>query len=66
MLYGVVTEICVAAASRALLERGYRVHIVQDAVRALDEAKAESLMTKILHRGGDLTTTAEVLGGHVV
>jgi nicotinamidase/pyrazinamidase len=33
VLYGVVTEICVSAAARGLLDRGYRVTVVEDAIR---------------------------------
>ncbi len=64
VLYGVVTEICVAAAARRLLERGYRISLVTDAVRALDPAQAADFLNEFLHAGGDLITTAEALDPH--
>ena len=60
-LYGVVTEICVAATVRGLLDRGYRVRIVTDAVRALEEPKAQSLFEEVQQRGGRLVTTTEIV-----
>ena len=44
ILYGVVTEICVAYAARGLLDRGYKLRLVRDAVHHLDEAKARALL----------------------
>jgi len=60
-LYGVVTEICVAAAARGLLERGYRLRLVRDAVYHLDEAKSRGLLREVERSGGQLVTTAEVV-----
>lgn len=60
ILYGVVTEICVAAAARGLLERGWVVSIVQDAIRCLDEAKGGTTLEEIQQRGGKLVTTEQV------
>ncbi len=61
VLYGVVTEICVAAAARGLMERHHHVQVVTDAVRAIDERKAQTLFEEILQRDGKLVTTAEIL-----
>ncbi|MFQ5776660.1 MAG: cysteine hydrolase family protein [Terriglobia bacterium] len=61
VLYGVVTEICVACAARGLLERGYRVRLVRDAVHHLDAAKARAVCKEIEALGGRFTTTDEVL-----
>jgi nicotinamidase/pyrazinamidase len=43
IVYGVVTEICVFHAARGLVDRGYRVEIVEDAVKELDAARAEAM-----------------------
>lgn len=59
-LYGVVTEICVAIAARGFLDRGYRLSLVTDAVRHLDEAKGRELLDEVVRRGGRLVTTDEV------
>ncbi|TMA43349.1 MAG: cysteine hydrolase, partial [Deltaproteobacteria bacterium] len=39
VIYGVVTEICIDRAVRALLGRGPRLHVVRDAIAPLDEAR---------------------------
>ncbi len=62
-LYGVVTEICVAAAARGLLDRGYRIRLVRDAVQHLEEPKARELLAEVERRGGRLVTTDEVVSG---
>jgi nicotinamidase/pyrazinamidase len=60
VLYGVVTEICVARAGRSLIGRGYRVRLVTDAIRHLDETKAELAIDEIREAGAMLVTTDEV------
>jgi len=60
VLYGLVTEICVACAARGLLQRGYRLTVVTDAIRHLDEAKAHSLLDEVRAGGGSLLTTEQV------
>jgi nicotinamidase/pyrazinamidase len=57
LLYGVVTEICVAAAARQLIERGHKVTLVSDAVRALDRTKADAFTDEFRRAGGQLLTT---------
>ena len=61
VLYGVVTEICVACAVRGLRDRGYQVELVSDAVTALDERKAAAFVEDFLARGGKLVHAAEVV-----
>lgn len=63
VLYGVVTEICVDQAARGLLDRGYRLRLVRDAVHHLDESKARATLEYIQRRGGQVVTTEELLGG---
>lgn len=63
VLYGVVTEICVACAARGLLERGFRVRLVRDAVHHLDAARAHAVLSEIEALGGRSTTTEEVVSG---
>jgi nicotinamidase/pyrazinamidase len=52
VLYGVVTEICVSAATRGLLDRGYRVTVLEDAIQHLDQEKARSFLEEVRQRGG--------------
>lgn len=62
VLYGVVTEICVSRAARGLLERGYRIRVVHDAVHHLEEEKAQATFEEIERGGGRLVRTNEVVG----
>jgi nicotinamidase/pyrazinamidase len=63
ILYGVVTEICVARAAHGLIERGYRVNLVADAVQALDAEKGSATLDYVVRHGGQLVTTDQVLAG---
>jgi len=61
ILYGVTTDICVAHAANALLERGHRVQLVSDAIAALDAKKASAFLDSFRDRGGALVETRDVL-----
>lgn len=63
VLYGVVTEICVDRAARGLLDRGYRIRLVRDAIHHLDESKARGTLEEVQRRGGQVVTTDELVGG---
>ncbi|HSA91613.1 MAG TPA: isochorismatase family cysteine hydrolase [Terriglobales bacterium] len=62
VLYGVVTEICVAIAARGLLDRGFSLWLVRDAAHHLDRAKGRAAMEEIERRGARLVTTDQVIG----
>jgi nicotinamidase/pyrazinamidase len=59
VLYGVVTEICVDHAARGLIQRDFRVHLVEDAVRSLDSDRGQDTSQRIRQHGGLLLTTSE-------
>jgi nicotinamidase/pyrazinamidase len=61
VVYGVVTEICVKFAAFGLLKTGKPVEIVTDAIKALDEPKAQEMFSEFTASDGFLTTAAEVL-----
>ncbi len=61
IVFGVATDICVNYAIEGLLERGYKVSIVTDAVRAVDPDKGHELIKKHEQNGAKLVTTEEVL-----
>jgi nicotinamidase/pyrazinamidase len=61
ILYGVVTEICVAYAGRGLIRRGYRLRVVTDAIRHLHEAKAQIFLQDIRESGAMLGTAGELM-----
>ena len=61
VLFGVATDICDDAAVNGLLDRGRRVAFVEDAARALDQAKADACTASWRVRGVRFTTVDEVL-----
>ena len=61
ILYGVVTEICVDKAARALIRRRYPVHIVTDAIQHLNDAARQATVDNILKSGGRVFTTSEIV-----
>jgi nicotinamidase/pyrazinamidase len=63
VLYGLVTEICVAHAGRGLLRRGYRLRVVTDAIRHLDGSKARMFLEESKQAGATLISTQELLAG---
>jgi nicotinamidase/pyrazinamidase len=61
VVFGVATEYCVRCTADGLLRRGYRVSVVTDAVRAIDQEKAQQTF-EILHSlGARVITTSEAL-----
>ena len=63
VVYGVVTEVCVKFAAFGLLERGKRVEIVTDAVRALTVESSTRTLKEFEAAGISLTTSAVVIDG---
>jgi nicotinamidase/pyrazinamidase len=61
VVFGVVTEYCVAFAARGLLERGRRVALVQDAIATLKKEDGNRAIAELVSIGARLTTTDEVL-----
>jgi nicotinamidase-related amidase len=62
VVYGVATDYCVAAAVRGLTERGCRVAVVVDAVRAIDLDGEAGVLGDFVRRGAGLTLTEVVCG----
>jgi nicotinamidase/pyrazinamidase len=60
VVYGVVTEICVKNAAVGLLKSGYRVALVTDAVRSLDNVKCSRFLQEFTAAGGTLATTIDI------
>jgi nicotinamidase/pyrazinamidase len=57
VVYGVATDYCVKAAVVGLRDRGHRVAVVVDAVRAVDAAGEADVLTGFARRGAVLTRT---------
>lgn len=61
ILYGVVTEICVEKAAHGLIARGYRVNVVEDAIRHLDAQKGRATIDYVVQHGGRVLKTDDVM-----
>src|SRR3989442_9427636 len=60
VVYGVCTDVCVDLSIRALLPFGRRLHVVTDALAALDAPRGEEGKPRWRAAGVALTTTADV------
>lgn len=60
VVYGVVTEVCVACAAMGLLELAGRVEVVTDAIRSLNPTAEREMLERFQARGGRLTSVASV------
>jgi nicotinamidase/pyrazinamidase len=60
VVYGVATDYCVKAAISGLLDRGFRVAVVVDAIRAIDPAHEPEILTGFANRGTLLTLTGNL------
>jgi nicotinamidase/pyrazinamidase len=61
VVFGVVTEVCVRQAVLGLLERGYAVRVVEDAIWPIDPAGGAAALAEMVGAGARLTTTDAVL-----
>jgi nicotinamidase/pyrazinamidase len=61
VVFGVVTEYCVAFAAKGLLARKRKVAVVSDAIETLDPAAGEKMVADLQHAGARLVTTDEAL-----
>jgi nicotinamidase/pyrazinamidase len=61
VVFGVVTEYCVAFAAKGLLERGRRVAVVRDAIETLKPEDGEKTIAELQRMGARISTTDEVL-----
>ena len=60
VLYGVVTELCVALAAKNLLRQGCRVTLIQDAIASLEPAKARSYVDDLIQHGAKIASVTEI------
>ncbi|RMG17915.1 MAG: cysteine hydrolase [Planctomycetota bacterium] len=61
VVFGVVTEVCVRQAVLGLLERGYRVCVVRDAVWPIARDAGEAALEEMRAAGAEVLSTDEVL-----
>ena len=62
IVYGVATDYCIKAAAVGLLERGYKVTVVKDAIAAVAPETGEESVALMEEMGATFKTTHEVLG----
>lgn len=58
VVFGVVTEVCVRHAVLGLLERGYAVQVVEDAVWPISAEAGEAALAEMTEKGAVRVTTA--------
>ena len=61
VVFGVVTEYCVAFAAKGLLARKRKVAVVRDAIETLDPAAGNSVIADLESAGARMVTTDEAL-----
>ena len=61
VVYGVATDYCVRAAVLGLCDRGHKVMVVVDAVRAIDVEREADQFREFIDRGAILTLTDDVV-----
>jgi nicotinamidase/pyrazinamidase len=61
VVFGVVTEYCVALAAKGLLARKRKVAVVRDAIETLDPAVGDKMVADLQVAGARLVTTDEAL-----
>lgn len=54
LVYGVVTEFCVRHCAMGLLDRGYKVTLIGDAIQSLNPAVADTFLKAFATRGGNI------------
>ena len=61
VVFGVVTECCVRIAAEGLLERGYRIALVTDAIQPFEAVAGQQALSNLRSRGARLLTTDQAL-----
>lgn len=60
-IYGVATEFCVKHATIDLIDRGYNVTIIEDAIKGLNEDDSNQVLKDLSTKGAEFITTDELL-----
>ena len=63
IVYGVATDYCVKAAVCGLLDRGYQVIVVEDAIAAVAESTGQDAVALMKRQGAKFMGTRDIIGG---
>jgi nicotinamidase/pyrazinamidase len=61
IVYGVATDYCVKAAALSLLEAGYKVIVVEDAIAAVSEESGKEALALMKEKGAIFKKTREII-----
>lgn len=61
VVFGVATDYCVGLAAKGLLQRGRRVALVRDAIKAIDPKQGEEAIAELQRAGARVITTEQAL-----
>lgn len=62
VVYGLLTEFCVQCALFGLLDLGFQVEVVTDAIKSFASSRGEGILEQFRTRGGRFTSLREVAG----
>ena len=62
IVYGVATDYCVRAAVCGLLDRGYQVIVVKDAIAAVEQKAGEDAVAMMKEQGAIFKKTRDIIG----
>ena len=60
-VFGVVTEICVMKAAKALLKRGRRVSVIRDAIKEMDREEGRKAIEQLASLGARIISAKEAI-----
>lgn len=60
VVFGVATDYCVRGTALSMLKKGYKVQLVTDAIKAIDEAEGRKAIEEMVQAGAELVKTADV------
>jgi nicotinamidase/pyrazinamidase len=61
LVFGVVTEYCVHFAAKGLLDRGLKVHVIEDAIETLKAEESRRALGELKEMGAKLISTDEAI-----
>jgi nicotinamidase/pyrazinamidase len=63
VIYGVATDYCVKLAAEGLIKRGYKIILVEDAIKAISGQSGKATLDQLQKSGAKLAKTSQVIEG---